>query len=97
MWQNKDGNHLRSNERTSCYSEDARECPPVQGGDGSLHLAPASGTEQAAARLLQHLRRVQERDLQGRSFTVPSVHRLCEKMIKGKEDKEGVDRLVFKF
>ena len=28
---------------------------------------------------------------------VSSVHRLCVKMIKGKEDKEGVDRLVFKF
>ena len=97
MLQNKDGNHLRSNERTSCCSEDARECPPVQGGDGPLHLVAASGTEQAAARLLQHLRRVQEGDLQGRSFTVSSVHRLCVKMIKGKEDKEGVDRLVFKF
>ena len=33
----------------------------------------------------------------GPSFTVSSVHRLCVKMIKGKEDKEGVDRLVFKF
>ena len=33
----------------------------------------------------------------GPSFTISSVHRLCVKMIKGKEDKEGVDRLVFKF